>query len=133
MELQALEAAKQEFDKYGASLVAISPQTPPNSRKSVRHNKLTFPILSDTKNEVAVAFGLRFRLPNHLIELYEIIEIYRWMTNDLPCFNADLSWTLLMPARYVIGSNGTILYAALNPDYRRRAKPDDLIPALQQA
>ena len=34
MELQALEAAKPEFDKYGASLVAISPQTAPNSRKS---------------------------------------------------------------------------------------------------
>ena len=31
MELQALEAAKPQFDKYGASLVAISPQTAPNS------------------------------------------------------------------------------------------------------
>jgi peroxiredoxin len=56
MGLQALEAAKPELDKYGASLVAISPQTPPNSRKSVRHNKLTFPILSDTKSDVAAAF-----------------------------------------------------------------------------
>jgi peroxiredoxin len=45
MELQSLEAAKAEFDKYSASLVAISPQTAPNSRKSVRQNKLTFPIL----------------------------------------------------------------------------------------
>src|SRR5258706_9342040 len=27
MELQALEAANPEFDKYGASLIAISPQT----------------------------------------------------------------------------------------------------------
>jgi AhpC/TSA family len=33
MELQALEAARPEFAKRGASLVAISPQTPPNSRK----------------------------------------------------------------------------------------------------
>jgi len=36
MELQALEAAKPEFEKRGASLVAISPQTPPNIRKSAR-------------------------------------------------------------------------------------------------
>jgi thiol-disulfide isomerase/thioredoxin len=42
MELRALEAVKSEFDKYGASLVAISPQTAPNSRKSVRQNKLSF-------------------------------------------------------------------------------------------
>ena len=31
MELQALEAAKPEFDRYGASLVAISPQTTPTA------------------------------------------------------------------------------------------------------
>src|SRR5580700_10157172 len=30
MELQALESAKPLFDKFGASLVAISPQTAPN-------------------------------------------------------------------------------------------------------
>src|SRR5260221_12238772 len=55
MELQSLEAAKPAFDKYGASLFAISPQTAPNSRKSVRQNKLSFPILSDVKG---AAFGL---------------------------------------------------------------------------
>jgi peroxiredoxin len=48
MELRALEAAKPQFDKYGASLVAISPQTAPNSRKSVRQNNLSFPILSES-------------------------------------------------------------------------------------
>src|SRR4029077_21200996 len=52
MELRALEAAKPAFDKYGASLLAISPQAAPNSRKSVRQNKLTFPILSDAKGKV---------------------------------------------------------------------------------
>lgn len=96
---------------WGASLVAISPQTPPNSRKSVRQNKLTFPILSDTKGEVGSAFGLRFRLPDYLIELYKGLK------NDLPAFNGDPSWTLPMPSRYVIGQDGTILYAEVNPDY----------------
>ena len=42
MALQALEAAKPAFDKYGASLLAISPQTAANSHKSMRQNKLTF-------------------------------------------------------------------------------------------
>jgi peroxiredoxin len=127
MELQALEAAKPEFEKRGASLVAISPQTPPNSRKSVRQNKLSFPILSDAKGEVAVAFGLRFQLPDYLVELYKGLK------NDLPTFNDDPSWTLPMPARYVIGQEGTILYADVNPDYTRRPEPEDLIPALQGA
>jgi peroxiredoxin len=74
MELQALESVKPEFDKYGASLVAISPQTAPNSRKSVRQNKLSFPILSDAKGKVGAAFGLRFNLPDYLVELYKAAQ-----------------------------------------------------------
>jgi peroxiredoxin len=126
-ELQALEAAKAEFDKYGASLVAISPQTAPNSRQSVRQNKLSFPILSDVKGKVGEAFGLRFHLPDYLIELYKQLK------NDLPTFNDDPSWTLPMPARYVIGQDGTILYSEVNPDYTRRPEHEDMIPMLQRA
>ncbi|MET4255097.1 peroxiredoxin [Bradyrhizobium sp. S3.12.5] len=127
MELQALEAFKPEFDRYGASLIAISPQTAPNSRKSVRQNKLSFPILSDVKGNVGSAFGLRFHLPEYLVELYKQLK------NDLPTFNDDPSWTLPMPARYVIGQDGVILYSEVNPDYTRRPEPSDMIPVLQRA
>jgi peroxiredoxin len=127
MELQALEAAKPAFDKYDASLIAISPQTAPNSRKSVRQNELTFPILSDARGKVGAAFGLRFELPDYLIELYKSLK------NDLPMFNDDPSWTLSMPARYVISEDGTILYSEVNPDYTQRPEPEDIIPVLQRA
>jgi len=127
MELQALQTALPEFEKLGANLVAISPQTAANSRKSVRQNELGFPILSDTHNDVAKAFGLRFAMPDYLIELYKGLK------NDLPTFNGDPSWTLPMPARYVIAQDGTILYAEVNPDYTRRPEPEDMLPALRRA
>ncbi|KAA0596088.1 peroxiredoxin [Azospirillum lipoferum] len=127
MELQALQAALPTFQSLGASLVAISPQTAPNSRKSVRQNALGFPILSDPRNDVAATFGLRFALPDYLIELY------KGLRNDLPAFNGDPSWTLPMPARFVIGQDGTILYAEVNPDYTRRPEPEDMLPALRSA
>ena len=127
MELQALQAALPDFEKLGARLVAISPQTPVNSRKSVRQNELGFPILSDTHNDVAAAFGLRFELPDYLVDLYKGLK------NDLPTFNGDPSWTLPMPGRFVIGQDGTILYAEVNPDYTRRPEPEDMLPALRRA
>lgn len=127
MELQALQAALPDFRELGGSLVAISPQSAANSRKSVRQNDLDFPILSDTHNDVAAAFGLRFELPDYLIELYKGLK------NDLPSFNGDPSWTLPMPARYVIGQDGTILYAEVNPDYTRRPEPADMLPTLRRA
>ncbi|WP_294212142.1 peroxiredoxin-like family protein [uncultured Sphingomonas sp.] len=127
MELQALQAALPDFEASGAKLVAISPQTAVNSRKSVRQNALGFPILSDTHNDVAASFGLRFELPDYLVELYKALK------NDLPSFNGDPSWTLPMPGRFVIGQDGIILYDEVNPDYTRRPEPEDMLPALRRA
>jgi peroxiredoxin len=125
MELQALQGALPSFRELGAQLVAISPQNAVNSRKSIRTNGLEFPILSDPGNETAAAFGLRFKLPDYLVELYKSLK------NELPAFNGDASWTLPMPGRFVIGQDGVILYAEVNPDYTRRPEPEDMLPALR--
>jgi peroxiredoxin len=126
LELRALQAALPDIEERGASVVAISPQTAPNSRKSQRDNNLTFPILSDEKSRVAAAFGLRFSLPDYLVELYKGFK------NDLPAFNDDPAWVLPMPARYVIGSDGIIAYAEVNPDYTQRPDPSELFPVLNK-
>ena len=126
LELTALEEALPSFKAEGANLVAISPQNAVNSRKSIRTNKLSFPILSDTHNDVAAAFGIRFALPDYLVDLYKSLK------NDLPAFNGDDSWTLPMPARYVVGQDGTILYSEVNPDYTHRPEPQDMLPVLRQ-
>lgn len=126
LELQALQEVLPEVTARGASLVAISPQTAPNSRKSQRQNKLDFPILNDTKSEIAHAFGIRFALND------ELVALYKGFGNDLPVFNADPSWVLPMPARYVIGTDGLIAYAEVNPDYTRRPDPSALLPLLDR-
>jgi glutaredoxin len=69
LDLQALQDALPAITERGAQLVAISPQTQPNSRKSQRDNRVTFPILSDPGNEIVARFGPRFRLPDYLIEI----------------------------------------------------------------
>ena len=125
MELQALQEALPEFRALGARLIAISPQNAVNSRKSVRNNGLDFPILSDPGNETAAAFGLRFSLPDYLVALYKSLR------NELPAFNGDASWTLPMPGRFVIGQDGRIRYAEVNPDYTHRPEPTDMLPALR--
>ena len=123
-ELQALQEALPAFRAAGAQLVAISPQNAANSRKSIRDNRLDFPILSDPGNETAAAFGLRFALPDYLVDLYKSLR------NDLPAFNGDASWTLPMPGRFVVGQDGVIRYAEVNPDYTRRPEPADMLAVL---
>ncbi|MGF6573737.1 peroxiredoxin [Paraburkholderia sp. GAS333] len=127
IELQAINEVLPQILAYGANVVAISPQTAVNSRKSVRTNELNFPVLSDVNGQTGADFGLRFVLPEYLVELY------RNLKNDLPAFNNDPGWTLPMPARYVIGQDGIVLYSEVNPDYTRRPDPSDMFPVLEKA
>ncbi|KWR90704.1 peroxiredoxin-like family protein [Cupriavidus sp. IDO] len=126
LELQAMNEALPQIQALGANLVAISPQTAVNSRKSVRTNKLGFPVLNDARGETGAAFGLRFNLPDYLVDLYKMLR------NDLPAFNDDPSWTLPMPARYVIGQDGMVLYSEVNPDYTHRPDPSEMFPVLEK-
>ncbi len=126
-DLQALQEELPAIEAAGGTLAAVSPQTAANSRKALRDNRLAFPILTDRGNEVAAAFGLRFRMPDDLIALY------KGFGNDLAAVNGEPSWTLPMPARYVIGADGRILHAEVNPDYTRRPEPSTLLPVLRQA
>lgn len=125
-DLSALEEARSEIESRSASLVAISQQTAPNSRKSQRQNGLGFPILGDRGGEIAAQFGVRWTLPDYLHEVQTALGA------DLTQFNGEDSWTLPMPARYVIAQDGTIAYAEVNADYTRRPEPSAIFPVLEQ-
>jgi peroxiredoxin len=125
VELAALQKVVPEIEALGAKLVAISPQLPEHSRELIRSRGLTFEILSDRGNEVAGRFGLRFTLPDYLRTLYATFPL------DLAIYNGDDSWTLPMPARFVIDQEGVIRDAQSDPDYTTRPEPDDTLAALR--
>jgi peroxiredoxin len=49
---------------------------------------------------------------------------------DLEKFNGDNSWTLPMPARYIIDQHSTIRAADVNPDYTVRPEPEETVKVL---
>ncbi|HNB27287.1 MAG TPA: peroxiredoxin-like family protein [Alphaproteobacteria bacterium] len=124
IDLKELELHAAQIRAMGATLVAITPQTPVNSRKSIAEHRLSFDILSDPANSVADRYGLRYRLPDYLIELYKQLGV------DLPAFNGDGSWSLPVPARFVIDRQGQIRYAEAHPDYTVRPEPTALLAVL---
>ena len=72
---------------------------------------------------MASAFRLTFELPDDLKNVYRSFKI------DLPAYNGDDSWTLPMPARYVIDAGGQIRTADVNMDYTRRPEPENTVTA----
>lgn len=126
IELQALEEAAEAIRARGATLVAISMQGASDSRKSQKDNKLSFPILTDKAGELANRFGIRWTLQDYVIPIHDGFGVH------LPRIHGDGEWNLPMPARYVIGTDGTIAYAEINPDYTSRPEPADLLPVLDK-
>lgn len=125
IELQALQQNLQEFEKHGAALVAISPETPDNSLSTSEKNNLSFEVLSDNDNKIASAFNLMFTLPNDLKEVYQGFGI------DLEQSNGNSNWQLPISATYIIDQDGTIIYDCIKEDYKERADPEEIINLLK--
>ncbi|MEM9542696.1 MAG: peroxiredoxin-like family protein [Cyanobacteria bacterium P01_E01_bin.42] len=126
MELRGLQKALPEIQALGATLVAVSPETPDNSLSTAEKNELTFEVLSDEGNKIAREFGLVFTVPEELRPVYEGFGI------DLPAHNGDTTFELPIPATYVIGSDGQIIHAFVNTDYTKRLDPEVIIAALKK-
>lgn len=92
----------------------------------IAKHKLSFDVLTDSGNEVAAQFGLKFTVSD------EVKKVYQGSFGlDLQKFNADSLWTLPMPARFIIDRKGVIRYAEADPDYTKRPEPGDTLAALR--
>ena len=111
-----------EIKAQGASLVAISPETPDNTMKTSETDKLGFEVVSDKANKVAHAYGVAYKLPPAIAGM---------MKDRLAKQNGDDSNELPLGATYVIDREGVIRYAFVDHDYRKRAEPSAVVAALK--
>ena len=123
-QMEAMNAIYPQIKESGASMVSISPQTVHQSYLMADQHKLRFPLLSDAGSNVARAFGLAYRVPDYQQEIYRRVFV------NLPFVNGDEGWQLPVPATYVLGGDGTVLYASANPDYTDRPEPGDILSLL---
>src|SRR6266568_7986221 len=96
LELHAYQQALPQLRALGATLVAISPQTPDHSLSTVEKKKLTFTVLSDVGNHVARQFGLVFTIEEAVRTACQQVGA------NLPTFNGDDSWELPMAGTFLI-------------------------------
>jgi len=109
----------------GATMLAISPQIPAESQATVDKNGVTFRLLCDPGNAIAKKYRLVFTLPDDLRAVYLKLGI------DLAKVNGDGSWTLPVPATYVIGTDGIVKAMHAKGDYVPRMEPRDILDALR--
>jgi peroxiredoxin len=123
-ELEAWRELYPQLEACGVGLIAISPQTVKHNAFTADQHKLRYPVLSDVKNEVARQFGLVYAVPEYQKKLYKSVFV------NLPLTNGDDSWELPLPATYVVGADGNVLFAQAYADYTRRPELAEVLQAL---
>ena len=126
MEMKALHDALPAIESRGARLVGLAPETPDKAMSTAERHGIAIDILSDAGNKVAEQLGLVFELPQALRPLYEKFG------TDLVAYNGDDSFKLPVPATYIIGQDGVIVYHFVNADYTVRLEPSEIVAKLAE-
>lgn len=106
-------------------MVAVSPNTPDHSLSMAEKNRLDFAVLSDAGNRVARRYGLVYRVPDKLRQIYlNAAHI------DLAEFNGDDSWELPVPGTFVLSKDGRVRLRFAEIDHTRRLEPEDILSCL---
>lgn len=121
-----MQGIVDELEKLGGTLVAISPQLPEHGQTMVDRHKLAFDLLHDAGNDYAAKMGVKFTLPP------EVKEIYDGFGLSLPAANGDDSWTLPIPYRLVVGQDGVVKSADIDPNYTARPEPVDTLEEVKK-
>ncbi len=124
-ELEALREVAPQIAALGASLVAVTAEDCGGALAAKRKHNLEFDILCDLENGLGLAFGLVYRLPDAVRAFYLEADI------NFPLIYGNDSWFLPVPASYVIGRDGMIRHAYVNPDFRERLDPAVILDVLE--
>jgi len=104
-------------------MLAISPEKPDITMKSVDIEKLSFTILSDGDNVLAEKVGLVYQIPQMLKFLYRLMGI------NVDRSQHNKEGKLPISATYVCNENGVITHAWVDVDYTNRAEPSEVLRA----
>ena len=124
--LRGLVEAEPRIRELGATLVALSPETPDNVAETTKADALTFEVLSDKGNGAARSYRIVYKLPEKMSAAMKGFKL------DLAKRNGDASDELPLPATYVIDRDRTIRWAFVDADFRKRAEPADVLAALRR-
>jgi peroxiredoxin len=121
---EGLAEIAPEVRRLGGEIVAISPETRQYGAAFRNHADALFPVLTDLDNGYALSLNLAFWVGD------EKREAMKQMGVDIEPYNGNSTWTLPVPATFVVGRDGLVKARYIDPDYRRRMELDAIVDAV---
>ena len=123
LHLSELRLAEEQLMELGFDIWFISIDKPELLLESLAEPDIGYTIYSDSALSATQAFGLAFRVDDEMNERLLGYDI------DLERASGETHHVLPAPATYIIGTDGVINFAYINPDYKVRLHPDVLLAA----
>jgi peroxiredoxin len=123
--INTLARAQPRIEALGARMVAIVPDRQQFAAEMKSDSGVKFPILTDMDNGYAMSLNLAIWVGD------EMEEYMRGIGRTLPVYQGNESWTLPIPATFVVDQSGRIKARFADPDYRQRMDVEQLVEALK--
>jgi len=123
LHLSELRLAETQLKEMGFDIWFISVDKPELLLESLDEPDIGYTIYSDSALHATRAFGLAFHVNDEMNKRLLGYNI------DLEEASGETHHVLPAPATYIIGSDGIINFAYINPEYKVRMHPDILLAA----
>ena len=124
-QLTAMQDSISFFREKNSIIVAVTPETVQNIKKTVAKTDASFSILHDKEYTIMKQYGVNFTLdPTSLARLKNV-------GIDIAAINGNDQNQLPIPAVFIIQPNGTISYVYFDPNYRLRPSVRELLQHLK--
>lgn len=122
--LHALAEIDAEVRALGATQVAVTPDLPEATARTVRDLELPFEVLSDIKSAFGLKCGIAYRMPDDVAEVYHALNFINR--------NGSGDFFLPIPAVFISDRDGIVRLAYTEPDYAERLEPEAILETLKR-
>ena len=109
--------------EMGYQILAVSSDSPEYLSQSKQKHQMNYVLLSDHSMIGAMALGIAWQVNAETLTLYQGYGI------DLEKASGERHHILPVPAAYVVGTDGRIRFAYVNPDHKVRVPASVLLEA----
>lgn len=123
--LKKLEDSISLVISKGASLITVTPETAAGIAKTIEKTTASYPILYDDSLSIMKKYQVAFKVDENTIEKYKQYGI------DFTQANGSANGANLpVPAVYIIGTNGKIIFRHFDKNYTKRVSVAEILENL---
>jgi peroxiredoxin len=122
--IQQLQDSLQLLTGKGAYVVGVTPETAENINKTIGKTHASFSMVPDKGYAIMKAYDVNYVMDQATVTQYKGYGI------DLEANNGNTDHMLPVPATYVIGKDGKLVFVHFDKDYRKRASIQSILNVL---